>query len=133
MVKPHRKIETHCSRLVLILADCDLRNKPRWCPSLSSSKFQASIVLDSNGPDITFGDQPTDTQSSPTFTWSSSEPARFKCRMENSFEEVDCGRGTYGLWTGNKIPDGPHKFLVYGMDKMNNRGPVAELEFNVGE
>lgn len=53
--------------------------------------------------------------------------------MENSFNEVDCGDGMTGSWTGNRVPDGPHKFLVYGVDRMNNRGPVSELEFNVGE
>jgi hypothetical protein len=53
--------------------------------------------------------------------------------MENSFIEVDCGNGTNAKWTGNEIPDGPHKLIVYGVDPMNNRGPLAELEFNVGE
>jgi hypothetical protein len=53
--------------------------------------------------------------------------------MENSFNEVDCGEGMNGRWTGNQIPDGPQKLLVYGVDKMNNKGPMAELEFKVGE
>ena len=90
------------------------------------------FVLDSEGPDITFGDEATNTQNSPTFSWSSSEPAQFKCRMGNSFNEVDCGNGMKGTWTGNQIPDGPHTFIVYGVDEMNNRGPVAELRFKVG-
>ena len=52
--------------------------------------------------------------------------------MENSFNEVDCGEGTNGKWSGNEISDGPHTLLVYGVDKMDNKGPVANLKFNVG-
>ncbi|XP_028410633.1 uncharacterized protein LOC114533322 [Dendronephthya gigantea] len=87
--------------------------------------------VDSVGPDITFDEQPKNTRNNPTFTWSSSEPATFKCRMENSFNEVDCGDGETGAWTGNRVSDGPHKLIVYGVDEMNNRGPVSELDFNV--
>jgi hypothetical protein len=52
--------------------------------------------------------------------------------MESSFNEVDCGNGMTSSWSGNQIPDGPHKLLVYGVDDMNNQGPVAEFQFNVG-
>lgn len=90
-------------------------------------------VTDSDGPEITFNDHPKKFRSNPTLTWSSSEPANFKCRMENSLEGFDCGNGMTGQFTGNKIPDGPHKLFVYGVDDMNNIGDVKELQFHIGQ
>ena len=91
--------------------------------------------LDGTGPKITFpAEQPKITKSNPTFTWKSSEPAVFKCAIDNDgqLNFFDCGNGTNGQWTGNNLPDGPFKFLVYGTDYMNNRGPTKEHTFSVG-
>ena len=91
--------------------------------------------LDSTGPRIYFPrDLPVVTKTNPLFTWTSSEPANFKCAIEGSqLNYVDCGEGTSGNWSGLNIPDGEYKFLVYGTDKMNNRGPTEEHTFTVGE
>ena len=91
-------------------------------------------LADSEGPKISFPiDQPKTTKQNPTFTWTSSEPAKFKCGLDNSFNLVDCDQGTSGQRTFKDIPDGHHLFLVYGVDEMNNRGPFAQHDFTVGE
>ena len=90
--------------------------------------------VDSTSPKITFpSDQPVLTQHNPKFTWTSSEPAKFKCAIEGHQNFVDCGEGTSGKLDGNNIPDGNYKLLVYGTDDVNNTGPVAEHTFVVGK
>ena len=91
--------------------------------------------LDSTGPKISFpANQPVVTKNNPTFRWTSSEPAKFKCALDSDqFNERDCGDGTSSHWTGTNIPDGHYKLLVYGTDDMNNKGPTAEHKFIVGK
>ncbi|CAB4028569.1 Hypothetical predicted protein [Paramuricea clavata] len=89
--------------------------------------------VDSTGPKISFpANQPVVTKNNPTFRWTSSEAAKFKCALDNGHvNELDCGDGTSSHWTGTNIPDGHYKLLVYGTDDMNNRGPTAEHKFIV--
>ena len=96
-----------------------------------------SFHLDATGPRISFpANIPAATKTNPFFTWTSSESASFKCAVlveGNQPNYVNCGQGTSGNWTGLNIPDGAYKFLVYGTDDMNNRGPTKEHRFIVGE
>ena len=78
------------------------------------------------------------TKNNPSFNWTSSELAKFKCALDDGqslgqSDFVDCGEGNTGQWTGENIPDGVYRFLVYGTDNMKNRGPVAQHTFTVGE
>ena len=83
---------------------------------------------------ITFPtDQPKLTKSNPSFTWTSSESATFKCGIDNSFNLQDCGEGIKGQWTKTNIPDGQHVFIVIGTDDLGNQGPYAQHRFTVGE
>ncbi len=92
-----------------------------------------TLYLDGTGPKISFpSDLPVQTKNNPSFTWTSSEPATFKCAV-NGGQFVDCGNGTNGKWTGFNIPDGPYKLFVYGTDDMNNRGRTEQHKFIVGE
>lgn len=69
-----------------------------------------------------------------TLQWTSSESAKFKCGIDDDrFELMDCGEGTSGQWTGKNLPDGKFKFVVYGTDDRNNRGPTAGHKFTVGK
>ncbi|CAB3983302.1 Hypothetical predicted protein [Paramuricea clavata] len=91
-----------------------------------------TFEVDADGPEVTFPPgQPSVTKSSPTFRWTSSEPANFKCGIDNSFNLVDCNNGSSGQWTGENIPDGQHVFIVIGTDKFGNWGPYAQHRFTV--
>ena len=90
--------------------------------------------VDTAGPKISFSSNlPRTTKRNPTFTWTSSESAKFKCGIDNSYKLVDCDQGTSGRWTGENVQDGSHVFIVYGVDGMNNRGENARHRFIVGK
>ena len=102
---------------------------------ISSQNVPFISSSDTTGPKISFpAGQPTLTRSNPTFRWTSSEPATFKCAFDGGqFNIQDCGDGISGRWTRTNIPDGEYKLLVYGTDDTNNRGPTAEHKFVVGK
>ena len=96
--------------------------------------FLRFINLDAEGPLINFPDDQSQlTNAAPTFKWTSSENAVFKCGIDNSFNLQDCGEGLTGSWTGKNIPDGSHVFIVVGTDELGNQGQYAQIRFTVGQ
>ena len=74
----------------------------------------------------------TSTNSSPRFSWTSDEFARFKCGIEGVGTFKDCGSGTSGTWTGTNVPDGKRTFLVRARDLYENQNDPYRFPFEIG-
>jgi hypothetical protein len=82
-------------------------------------------------PVITFVSPPSKTDSSPAFTWRSTEEAVFECSFDGR-SYGDCGTGTNGQWRRDNVRDGRHTLLVRGRDTVGNLGRPTSLSWDVG-
>lgn len=99
------------------------------CP-LMSVHF---TCLDKTSPNILFTPGlPTKFREKPKVTWTSTEYARFECALNNNEQFRDCGRGTEGMWTKDRVSEGIHDFFVRGTDRHGNVGPTESFRFSIG-
>lgn len=90
------------------------------------------IFSDNEPPVITLADDVSSSTNNPRvlITWNSTEPANFECTLNG--EQVDCGRGTTGIYTTPVLPDGNHKFVLVGVDDLGNRGTPMVVDWLTG-
>jgi hypothetical protein len=90
------------------------------------------IISDSVAPVITFINPSPRTNSSPEFTWRSSEQADFECSLDRGPYER-CGSGVTGRWSKDNIRDGSHVLSVSGKDTVENVGSPTAHSWIVGK
>ena len=102
---------------------------------LTKPSTSCHFVLDNKAPVVTFSEDSTDksTTSSPSFSWTSDEPADFECAIQGVTAFEKCGTGTSGTWTGRNVPDGRRRiFLVRARDPYGNQNEPYAFPFEVG-
>ena len=89
--------------------------------------------LDTQEPVLTFtSNTPRQTNNpSQRITWDSSEPAKFECTLNGL--NVNCGRGTRGVYTTPNLPDGDHTFTVNAVDDLGNKGTPKVISWSTGK
>lgn len=95
-----------------------------------------SLSLDNVGPALKFtGKLPDDVmnKNQQTFSWTSSEYAKFTCYIDSDTNSVPCGNSKKGSWTSNELDDGPHRFTVLGTDPHGNQGPPIQHTWDIGK
>ena len=92
------------------------------------------FLTDSTPPNvnITSDDSPYSTRS-PSFTFTSSEDATFKCAIDDTRFYTPCGKGLSGQFTASNVLDGRHAFFVQGTDDAGNVGEHKQYVFVVGK
>ena len=99
----------------------------------SSGLFQFVLSLsDSVAPQIQFKQLPDKADSSPRFSWTSTELTVFECSLDGG-DYVNCGSGYDGQWQKRTIPKGEHTFSVRGKDAYGNVGQPIKHTWNVGK
>ena len=88
--------------------------------------------LDKRGPGLNItSDNPSKTNKiTQSITWTSSEQANFKCKLNGRV--VRCGSGTDGFYTTPNLPDGNFTFEVTAVDKLGNTGPTEVVSWSKG-
>jgi hypothetical protein len=75
----------------------------------------------------------TINKSNAQFNWTSSEPATFKCALDDDIEGEECGEGTDGDYLTPTLVDGEHEFRLLVEDKVGNLAPLIRSKFNIGK
>ena len=87
---------------------------------------------DTEAPQIQFRQLSDTADTSPRFTWSSTELTIFQCSLDGARYE-NCGRGYDGQWQKSGVSKGQHTFSVRGTDASGNIGRPTKHTWNIGK
>ncbi|XP_066948200.1 uncharacterized protein [Macrobrachium rosenbergii] len=108
------------NRKVFMEIDRSIVVSPEGCnpgnEEIRDKNFVSFIPHDLRPPVATFIDAPSRTRENVTFTWTTDEPARSICSLDN-LELVDCSSG---IFNAENLKEGKHTLLIEYSDNSNN-------------